>query len=188
MNDGVMNTIDQLYSKYYRELYHYSFSLFDYKQQHLQDAEDCVQEAFEKAVRRPQQLASHPEPFLYLKKTCYHIAITKRRNMKNRSRILGYPVPLGEEQEVPQTQDLITDWIIRQENREAKACLLDQLTDGENRVYHAYFERNLSIRETAESLGISHGAARGCIQRIRAKAREMKHFWFFCLIACIFLC
>mgnify|MGYP003303990316 FL=1 len=51
MNDGVMNTIDQLYSKYYRELYHYSFSLFDYKQQHLQDAEDCVQEAFEKAEK-----------------------------------------------------------------------------------------------------------------------------------------
>lgn len=188
MNDGVMNTIDQLYSKYYRELYQYSFSLFDYKQQFMPDAEDCVQEAFEKAIRHSGQLEHHPEPLLYLKKMCYHIAVTKRRNIKNRNRILGYPVPLGEDEEVPQMQDLVTDWIIRQDRQAAKAQLKEQLTDGEGRVYQAYFEENLSIRETADSLGISHGAVRGCIQRIRAKARDMKNFWIFLLIACIFLC
>lgn len=188
MNDGVRNTIDQLYSKYYRELYHYSFSLFDYKQQHAQDAEDCVQDTFEKALRCLNQLEHHPEPLLYLKKVCYHITITRRRNIKNRNRILGYPVPLEEPCEMQNVQDVTMDWIIRLENQAAKARLTERLTESEKKVYQAYFEKELSIQETATACGISHGAARGCIQRIRAKAREMEKFWIFLLIACIFIC
>lgn len=188
MNDGVRNTIDQLYSKYYRELYRYSFSLLDYKQCYAQDAEDCVQDAFEKALRHLSQLEKHPQPLLYLKKVCYHIAITRRRNIRNRSRILGYPVTLDEQNDVMDVKDVTMDWLIRQENRAARACLTEQLTESEKKVYHAYFEKELSIRQTAENCGISHGAARGCIQRIRAKAEKMKNFWIFMLIACIFLC
>lgn len=188
MDNHVRNTIDQLYTKYYRELYHYSFSLFDCKQQFIQDAEDCVQDTFEKAIRHLSQWEDHPQPLMYLKKMCCHIAITRRRNIRNRRRILGYPVAVEDQQDIRDVRDLIADWIIRQDQQAAKVQLMEQLTKGEKEVYRAYFEKDLSIRDTAESLGISHGAARGSIQRIRAKAMGMKRESFFVLIACIFLC
>ncbi|MBQ6950724.1 MAG: sigma-70 family RNA polymerase sigma factor [Clostridia bacterium] len=186
MNGEEMNTIDALYIKYYRELYNYSFSLFDYKQQYLQDAEDCVQETFEKAVKHKRYVTNHPTPLLCLKKMCYNITVTRRRNMKNRNRILGYPEPMELHYDACDPRDIIMDWVLRQENRETKEKLMQALTENEKDTYRAYYENDMTIRETADYLQITEGAVRGCLQRIKKKASKLKIFGFFLLIQCIF--
>ena len=74
MNEEQQITLDLLYSKYYRELLQYSFSFFDCRQQYLQDAEDCVQDTFEKAMKNLDRVLKNEAPLKYLKRMCkkYH--------------------------------------------------------------------------------------------------------------------
>ena len=167
-------TIAILYEKYYRELLHYSFSLFQFQPQYLQEAEDCVQDAFEKALTRVPGITGHPAPLPLLKKMCRNIAITRRRNLMNRAHILGFPVSVEEQQNLPGGQDEIALWIHGQENLEAKQLLLRLLTEGERDVYRVFYEMGKSIRDTAGELNITEGSVRGCLQRIRRKAEKLK--------------
>lgn len=165
--------IHLLYQKYYRELVQYSLSLFDYQPHHQQDAEDCVQETFEKALRHENDMQTVEEPLFFLRKMCYHITITKRRNIHNQERILGFPGSL-QECNPPDSRDLIGEWLQALENTQNKQALLRQLTSGERAVYEAYYEQHLSLQDTARTLDISTGSVRGAAQRIRKKAAALK--------------
>ena len=81
MNEEQQITLDLLYSKYYRELLQYSFSFFDYRQQYLQDAEDCVQDTFEKAMKNLDKVLTNEAPLKYLKLMCKNITISRRRDI-----------------------------------------------------------------------------------------------------------
>lgn len=173
MEDKQRNII-LLYEKYYRELLQYSFSLFDYKKEHLPDAEDCVQDTFEKALRNMRRLQEHPAPLLWLKRMCRNITMTRRRNIRNRARILGWPVPVEGQENLLGGRDGIAEWMCALENRDAKQVLLQVLTENEREVYRVYYEKELGIRETAGELGITEGSVRGCLQRIRQKAEKLR--------------
>lgn len=189
MSNAQQHIIDLLYTKYYQELFMYSFSLFDCKQHHIQDAEDCVQDTFEKALRHEKELIAHPAPLKYLKRMCKNITITKRRNFHIHDRILGYPEPIDDRFDIADPKDIVMDWIIRKENRAIMIALLDMLSEKEKEVYRLYYQQNLSIKDTARALKCSDGSARGYIQRIRAKAIKLQSI-IFLFIACIiaYLC
>lgn len=185
-----MQIIDQLYTKYYRELLHCSFSLFDCKGQFLQEAEDCVQDTFEKAMGMAEKLAEMEEPLKYLLVMCRNITRSRRRNIRLHRKILGYPKVQQEQQDVADPKDIVTDWLIRQEHKALKEELLQRLSEREREIFDLYFVRDLSMEETARAANVTHGSVRGCVQRIRAKAVALAADKFFLIITCIlaFLC
>lgn len=174
MRDEQKITIELLFEKYYRGLLVYSFSLFDFKQQFYQEAEDCVQDTFEKALNHQNSLLMHAEPYRYLKCMCRNITVTKRRNIHRRFRKLGYPESIDMCYEFADTKDIVMDWMIRQENKAVKNALLAALTDKEKAVYRLYYEENLAMKKTAVTLKCSDTSVRGSIQRIRNKAMKLQ--------------
>lgn len=167
-------TIELLFEKYYRELFVYSFFLFDYRKQFYQEAEDCVQDTFEKALYHQSSLLNHEEPYRYLKAMCKNITITKRRNIYRRFKKLGYPESIEACNDVADAKDIVMDWIIQQENIAAKEALLNMLTNKEKEVYHFYYEKCQTIKGTAKALDCSDTSVRGSIQRIRSKAMKLQ--------------
>ena len=186
MNEEQQITLDLLYSKYYRELLQYSFSFFDCRQQYLQDAEDCVQDTFEKAMKNLDKVLTNEAPLKYLKLMCRNITISRRRDIHLHQRILKFPKTIDEQFDVADPKDIVMDWIIRQENKEIKKILMEELTDKEKEVYSLYFEQNMSIKETAQELDNTDGSIRGSIQRIRSKAMKLQNIYFILVFACIF--
>lgn len=174
MRDEQQITIELLFSKYYRALLAYSFSLFDFRQRFYQEAEDCVQDTFEKALRHQESLLTHEEPYKYLKCMCRNITITKRRNIHRRIRKLSYPESIELCYEVADAKDVVADWMIRQENKAAKEALSALLTEKEKEVYYFYYEKKLTIKQTAKALDCSDASIRGGIQRIRYKATKQQ--------------
>lgn len=186
MGDERKRAIEILYDKYYRELFIYSFSLFDYRQQHLQDAEDCVQETFEKAVKNLEDVLKNAAPLKYLMVMCKNITLSRRRDIHLHQKILKFPQTIDEHFDVADSRDIVMDWMIRRENEEIKKMLLEELTDKEKTVYHLYFEQNMSIKETAQEMNGTAGSVRGSIQRIRSRAMKLQNIYFILIYACIF--
>ena len=63
-------------------------------------------------------------------------------------------------------------WLDREEASSNLEIILKLLTDRERMVYDAYFEQNLSLKETVELTGISANAVRSAIDRIRQRAKR----------------
>ena len=96
---------------------------------------------------------------------------------------------LAKEQEL-QRNVLATDverWLDREEASSNLEIILKLLTDRERMVYDAYFEQNLSLKETVELTGLSANAVRSAIDRIRQRAKRFFHISIIIFsIRCIF--
>ena len=161
--------LDLLYRRYGRTLFVYSFSLIRPLPDTARAAEECVQETFEKAMRKIKLLMRHETPIGWLKNTCRKVSLAKRRKMLNRQRIIGKTVPIDSAHDVAAMEDCIGEWSLRNDLFSVKQMILGMLTTEEIAIYHSYYEEGCSVKETAEALKITEIAVRGGLQRIRAK-------------------
>ena len=81
----------------------------------------------------------------------------------------------------------VDSWLNRDEASSNVEAILELLTEREHMVYEAYFEQNLSLKETVELTGLSANAVRSAIDRIRQRAKRFFHISIFIFsIRCIF--
>ncbi len=164
--------LESLYEKYAASLFVYSFSMLKPLPDALWLAEECVQDTFVKALLM-DRLRNHPEPFGWLRITCRNITLSKKRKIKNRRRILGGPLSGDSIYTAQDPADCIEEWILKNDLTDARETLLASLTDQELLVYQAYYERDLSLKDTAEILGLSGNSVRGALQRIKNKLGKL---------------
>lgn len=171
LSDREQEFIEQIYEKYARVLFTCSLSLLRSLPDAPSIAEECVQETFETAMRKMKFLERHPAPEAWLKAVCRNITLSRRRKSLNRFRITGKSVPYSDN--ITDVHSRIDEWIEQHELQQKKQQLIDSLTEEEKAVFHAYFEREMSLKESAEILGLSETAVRGSVQRIRTKAARI---------------
>lgn len=163
--------IEELYSSFLPSLQCFCHEYLFSWPRCLPYADDYVQETFIKALKCQNELKSHPNPYGWLVIACRNICITAVRNDMNRCRIMGIPVSLDNNLEIPDPKDDILRWLSQTEDRQQIKALVDQLTPQESAVFDSYFIEHLSLKETAKRNEISPTAAQGALQRIRYKAR-----------------
>ena len=173
LTDKEQEFLDELYRKYHNSLILYSFSLLDKQPEHMHLAEDCTQQTFVIATLKMDTLLAHEMPYLWMKKTCYHITISEKRKLNNRAKILHYPLSLDQQIDVADPKDDIAEWILREDLLDRKQQLMSVLTEQERTVYQAVYEENLSYQETEQKYNITDGAIRGAIQRIKKKVLKI---------------
>lgn len=91
MNDVKINSnsIEEMYTKYYTSLKRHCIKLASYNPQFVSIAEDCVQEAFYRAVCHAEDFASSPNQYGWLATCCSHYMLSHIRQAKKREKIIG---------------------------------------------------------------------------------------------------
>ena len=165
--------LDRAYDKYSRPLFQYSLSLLRTLPDSLSLAEECMQETFEVALRKIKVLQRHEALEGWLVATCKHITISKRRKILKRMSFMGNPIPIDDAYNVADINNRIEEWIEQNDHQQKKRLLIQALTEQELAVFHLYYEKELSLKDSAEQLEMSENAVQGSIQKIRAKARKL---------------
>lgn len=107
MNDVKVdsNDIEEMYIKYYTPLKRYCMKLVSYNSRYTVIAEDCVQEAFYRAVCHAEDFASSQNQYGWLAACCSHYMLSYIRKAKRREEIIGKPVSLEAYGDVPDLMD-----------------------------------------------------------------------------------
>ena len=92
--------------------------------------------------------------------------------MKKREEIIGKSVSLEAYGDVPDLMDNVLAWIARTEYRETVEEFMENLSPLEHKVFHVYYEKRMSLKETAQQTKLSATSVRGTLDRIRTKGRH----------------
>lgn len=111
-------SIEEMYVKYYTALKRYCIKLVSYNSRYSDIAEDCVQEAFYRAVCNAEDFESSPNQYGWLATCCSHYMLSHIRQSKKREAIIGKTVSLEAYGDVPDLMDNILAWIAHTEYQE----------------------------------------------------------------------
>lgn len=118
----------------------------------------------------------------YLLFTLYavsHTAIQKARSNYRKT------VSLEAYGDVPDLMDNILAWIAHTEYQETVAEFIATLSPLEQKVFRAYYEKGLSLKDTAQQAKLSTTSVRGTLDRIRTKGRHFHIMIFLYIGQCI---
>lgn len=178
-------SIEEMYVKYYTALKRYCIKLVSYNSRYSDIAEDCVQEAFYRAVCNAEDFESSPNQYGWLVTCCSHYMLSHIRQSKKREAIIGKTVSLEAYGDVPDLMDNILAWIAHTEYQETVEEFMAELSPLEHKVFRAYYEKGLSLKETAQHTKLSTTSVRGALDRIRAKGRHFHPMLLFFIGQCI---
>lgn len=188
MSEERNHLLAELYEKYYDSVFHVCYQQVGYQACLIPLVEDCIHDAFVAALQCYEAYKDFDNPMGW-------IALTARNRVRSELRKKRYremPVyleKLAKEQEA-QADALATDvdrWLDREEASSNLETIIGLLSDRERMVYGAYFEQNLSLKETVELTGLSANAVRSAVDRIRQRAKRLFHISIFIFsIRCIF--
>ena len=178
-------SIEEMYVKYYTALKRYCIKLVSYNSRYSDIAEDCVQEAFYRAVCNAEDFESSPNQYGWLVTCCSHYMLSHIRQSKKREAIIGKTVSLEAYGDVPDLMDNVLAWIAHTEYQETVEEFMAELSPLEHKVFRAYYEKGLSLKETAQHTKLSTTSVRGALDRIRAKGRHFHPMLLFFIGQCI---
>ena len=87
---------------------------------------------------------------------------------------------------MPDLMDNVLFWITRTEQRDTHDEFIAELTPLEQKVFHIYYEKGLSLKDTAQQAEVTVTSARGALDRIRAKGRHFQLIVLLFLGQCTF--
>lgn len=147
-----------------------------------QDAEDVLQETFMKALRSIREFEGRSSISTWLYRIAMNeIFLTLRKRKPIEEPLDGYDSD-GEEPEKPRE---IIDWCCLPENelmtaevRETMNQAIEKLSPALRSVFILRDMNHLSVKETAEALGISEAAVKTRLLRARLQLREELSVYF----------
>lgn len=96
------------------------------------------------------------------------------RKAKKREKIIGKSVSLEAYGDVPDLMDNILAWIAHTDYQETIEEFMATLSPLEQKIFRAYYEEGLSLKDTAQQSKLSITSVRGTLDRIRAKGRHFR--------------
>lgn len=170
--------LERLYRQHYRSVFRYCAAYVRYDAGYQELVEECVQDAFVKAVTHYADFQDYDNPAGW-------IALTARNQLRdiikkkhNRYKALTIYVEQVRGLSSPPATPL--DEMINQEEIISKLCdIYYSLTEIEKTIFHAYFLEGKSIKDTSLATGFSFNKVRSGVNRIRKRARKYKNSCFF---------
>ncbi len=152
--------LEQLYRKYYRELYLYAFSLCH--DHHV--SQEIVSDTFFKAFLSLEEGGINIK--YWLLRVCKNLAMDYFRKAKRRADI---PV---DELKFALTDDVLEKFIADENSRRLYVAIVG-LPENLREVVVMFYFLDISTQGISQSLGITDGAVRTLLYRARNKLREL---------------
>lgn len=166
----------ELYEQYHDSVFRLCYQMVGYRTSLIPLVEDCVQDAFVKALEHYPEYSHYQNPMGWIAEAAKKRLMSERRKQVFREN----PVHLERlvaEGKYPEAT-LLTDverWFNHEEAVETLQKLVRLLTEREQYVYEAYFVNGYSLAETAEITGLTDNAVRSAVSRIRKRAKQILH-------------
>lgn len=110
--------VTELFEKYHDQLKRYCMRYVRYNARYYPLVDDCIQEAFYKAVLHQNDVMQSPNPYGWLAKCCENYLKSKYRQEKRRAEIIGRNVSYDDCGEVEDPKDGILRWLYSDEHHE----------------------------------------------------------------------
>ncbi|MHB0924554.1 MAG: sigma-70 family RNA polymerase sigma factor [Bellilinea sp.] len=140
-----------------------------------QDAEDVLQESYIKALRALPEFEGRSSLSTWL----YRIAVNEALMLLRKRKVTLVPVEEDPDEDDPVAGMVLTDWgslpeneLLSSESRERLESAIDTLPDTLRVVFMLRDMEGLSIRETADSLGLTETAVKTRLLRARLRLRN----------------
>jgi len=147
-----------------------------------QDAEDVLQETYIKALRAMPEFEGRSSLSTWL----YRIAVNEALMLIRKRRVNLVPVEEDPDEDEPAAGMVITDWcclpeseLLSAESRKRMDIAVDALPETLKVVFTLRDIEGLSIRETAEILGLTETAVKTRLLRARLRLRNELSSYFY---------
>ena len=154
----INNQLEELYIKYYRELYLYALSLC---KSHYQ-AEDLVSETFFKALLSLDEDKPYIKYWLF--RVCKNLFLDNAKKSKESSDTDSLEIMLS-------TEKTPLENIIDNEERKQLYILVMKLRPSYREIIMLYYYCDFTLKEIATTTGLTEGAAKTILFRARKKLK-----------------
>lgn len=185
MQEEQSQRLQLLYEQYYDTIFRYCQVIVHYQSQYNPLIEDCVQDAFIKAIEHPEKFRASLNPAGWLAKAASNKLRSNLAREDRRNKILPFiKRELQESVDLFHTEyDLLLDKEIIQEKL---LHIYELLTEREKLVFHAVFLEGKSIKSSSTSTGLSVNSVRAAVFRIRKRALSENIFLILAFLRCYF--
>lgn len=176
MSDDKNRLLAELYEKHYDSVFRLCFQQVGFQERFIPLIEDCIHEAFGKAIVHYEDYRHYLNPMGWIADTARNCLLSELRKERNRSSQVSL-VKMAMEQDISNDIRLtdIERWFDQEECKEKLCEIQNLLTEQERIIYDAYFEKDLTRAETVEQTGLSGSIVKSTVSRIRKKARRLFH-------------
>lgn len=172
--------LDELAIRYSDVLMQYAMRFLNY-QPHLRPlAQECVQDAYLRAVKCVDGLMAHENPVGWLKVVLKHLLLSRVGSAKHQREELCGDVSAHAAAHTQSAMDVLALWETHQQVEEVLQVAHAVLTIEEQRTLESHFFGGLTTAETALLESVPESTIRGRISRIRRKLR--KYFPELCVL------
>lgn len=173
----------QLFEQNYPAIYRRCYWVAGFHPQYHPLIEDCIQDAFLKAVSHYEDYKDYENPAGWIAITACNKLKSELRREKRKRMIFAAVSPDQLERTAISDNHIDLFWD-HQEIIDRLIQIYEMLTDKEKLIFHEYFLERKKMREVAEEQGIEIGSVRSAIKRIRTRAKSTRNwgiilFFFF---------
>lgn len=163
-----------LYQHYYDTIFMYCSSYVDYNGRYRVLIEDCIHEAFLKAIDKADDFAASKNPAGWLAKAAFNRFRSELRKQRYRDKRHLSPenleIAVDEDAKI---ESVLDRWASQTETKSKLKKISSVLTPIEKEIFDAYFVAGLSAEETAAKTGYSANSIRSAVARIRKRAKKI---------------
>lgn len=185
MSEARNKLLESLYSKYYDSVFRFCVVIAEYDKQYYPLIEDCIQDAFVKAILKYDDYKNYKNPMGWIARVASNRLRSEIRKERDRRKTMFSRMQVKSEDMVFFADD-VEKKLERAAMKEDILRIYQMLTDLEKTVFHEYFLDGKTVKETADNSGLSENSVRAAIRRIRKRSKVTKFFAFILILRCFF--
>lgn len=177
--------LEQLYKEHYDSVFRLCASLTRNNRSLYPLIEDCIQDAFVKAIKHYEDFKDYTNPMGWICVTATNRLKSELRKETHRRKTVFSLAPEKCES-TAFSHDDAEEILNKEEVIQQLLNIYDMLTEHEKVVFNEYFINEKKMQNVADDTGLSMNSVRSAVNRIRKRARSIKNFSIFFVLKCFF--